>query len=144
MSNKGADQTARMRRLVCAFVVRKPLRQIFSRRGPRRDKTSFWGCRQSETQTSLLNNRDYLEIENSRGASLYVYITFQCAFQVVRKPTCGPTHENWHLSHVCKMLRINVHADIFSGFRGLIVRLSLHLHPCESGESAHMRRLYGQ
>ena len=24
MNNKGADQTARMRRLVCAFVVRKP------------------------------------------------------------------------------------------------------------------------
>ena len=26
MNNKGADQTARMRRLVCAHVVRKPLK----------------------------------------------------------------------------------------------------------------------
>ena len=34
MNNKGADQSARMRRLVCAFVVRKPRRQVFSRRGP--------------------------------------------------------------------------------------------------------------
>ena len=33
-NNKVADQTARMRRLVCVFVVRKPRRQIFSCRGP--------------------------------------------------------------------------------------------------------------
>ena len=33
-NNKGADQTAHMGRLVCTFVVRKPRRQIFSRRGP--------------------------------------------------------------------------------------------------------------
>ena len=32
--NKGADQTARMGRLVCAFDVRMQLRQIFSRHGP--------------------------------------------------------------------------------------------------------------
>ena len=31
-NNKGADQSIRMRRLVCAFVVRKPERQVFSRR----------------------------------------------------------------------------------------------------------------
>ena len=33
---KGADQSARMRmrRLVCAFVVRQPRRQVFSRRSP--------------------------------------------------------------------------------------------------------------
>ena len=30
-NNKGADQTARMRRLVCALVVRKLKRQFFSR-----------------------------------------------------------------------------------------------------------------
>ena len=29
VNNKGADQIARMRRLVCAFVVRKPQRQVF-------------------------------------------------------------------------------------------------------------------
>ena len=34
MNNKGADQTARMRRLVCAFVVRKHQRQVFLRRDP--------------------------------------------------------------------------------------------------------------
>ena len=28
MNNKSADQTARMRRLVCAFVVHKPRRQV--------------------------------------------------------------------------------------------------------------------
>ena len=33
-NNKGTDQTARMRRLVCACVVRKPRRQVFSWRGP--------------------------------------------------------------------------------------------------------------
>ena len=33
-NNKGADQTAQMRRLVCAFVVRKHRRQVFSCRGP--------------------------------------------------------------------------------------------------------------
>ena len=33
-NSKGADQTARMRRLVCAFVVRNPRRQVFSRCGP--------------------------------------------------------------------------------------------------------------
>ena len=33
-NNKGADQTARMRRLVCACVIRKSRRQVFSRRGP--------------------------------------------------------------------------------------------------------------
>ena len=32
--NIGADQTANMRRLVYAFVVRNPRRQVFSRRGP--------------------------------------------------------------------------------------------------------------
>ena len=34
MNNKGADQTVWMCRLVCAFVVRKHQRQVFSRRGP--------------------------------------------------------------------------------------------------------------
>ena len=34
VNNKGADQTAWMRRLVCAFVVRKQQNQGFSRRGP--------------------------------------------------------------------------------------------------------------
>ena len=33
-NDEGADQTARMRRLVCAFVVRKPPKQALSRRGP--------------------------------------------------------------------------------------------------------------
>ena len=33
MNNKGADQTARMRRLICAFVVRKGQKQVFSWRG---------------------------------------------------------------------------------------------------------------
>ena len=32
--NKGTDQSALMRRLICAFVVRKPQKQVFSRRGP--------------------------------------------------------------------------------------------------------------
>ena len=31
VNNKGADQIARMRRLVCAFVVRKPPKTGFSR-----------------------------------------------------------------------------------------------------------------
>ena len=30
----GADQTVRMGRLVCAFVVHKPRKQVYSRRGP--------------------------------------------------------------------------------------------------------------
>ena len=34
MNNKGADQTAQVRRLLCAFVVRKLQSQGFSRRGP--------------------------------------------------------------------------------------------------------------
>ena len=34
MNNKGADQTVWMHRLVCAFVVRKHRRQVFSHRGP--------------------------------------------------------------------------------------------------------------
>ena len=33
-NNKSADQTARMRRLVCVFVIAKPRRRSFSRRGP--------------------------------------------------------------------------------------------------------------
>ena len=33
-NDKCADQSSRMRRLVCAFVVRKPRRLFFSRRGP--------------------------------------------------------------------------------------------------------------
>ena len=33
-NNKDTEQTAWMHRLVCAFVVCKPQRQIFSRRGP--------------------------------------------------------------------------------------------------------------
>ena len=33
-NNKGADQTARMHRLFCAFVVRKEQSQGFSHRGP--------------------------------------------------------------------------------------------------------------
>ena len=34
MNNKDTDQTAWMLRLVCAFVVRDPQRQVFSHRGP--------------------------------------------------------------------------------------------------------------
>ena len=34
MNNKGADQTVRMRRLVCSFVVSKPPKKVFLRRGP--------------------------------------------------------------------------------------------------------------
>ena len=30
-NNKGADQSAQMRRLVCAFVVRQPPKTVFSR-----------------------------------------------------------------------------------------------------------------
>ena len=37
-NNKGVDQTARMRRLVCAFVVHKQQFQGFSRRGPYDDE----------------------------------------------------------------------------------------------------------
>ena len=33
-NNKGADQSARMRRLVWVFVVRKQPKTVFSRRGP--------------------------------------------------------------------------------------------------------------
>ena len=33
-NNKCADQTARMRRLVCDCVLTNPRRQVFSRRGP--------------------------------------------------------------------------------------------------------------
>ena len=33
VNNNGIDQTARMRRLVSTFVVRKPARQVFWRRG---------------------------------------------------------------------------------------------------------------
>ena len=33
-NNICADQTARMRRLVCAFVVRNPQDRVFSRRDP--------------------------------------------------------------------------------------------------------------
>ena len=34
-NNKGADQSARMRRLVCAFVVRKPPKTSFLAQGPK-------------------------------------------------------------------------------------------------------------
>ena len=33
VNNKGTDQTARMRRLICAFVVRIMYKQVFSWRG---------------------------------------------------------------------------------------------------------------
>ena len=33
-NSKGADQSGRMHRLVCTFVVRKPQRQVFSHQGP--------------------------------------------------------------------------------------------------------------
>ena len=35
VNNKGADQPARKCRLDCALYVRKPLRHVFSRRGPK-------------------------------------------------------------------------------------------------------------
>ena len=42
-SNKGADQTARMRRLVCAFVARKQQSQSFSHRCPYSvEAQAFW------------------------------------------------------------------------------------------------------
>ena len=34
VNNKGADQSVQMRRLVCAFVVRKARRQVFLHYGP--------------------------------------------------------------------------------------------------------------
>ena len=34
VNNKRADQTARMRRLICTFIVCRPQTQEFSRRGP--------------------------------------------------------------------------------------------------------------
>ena len=34
MNNKGADQSARIHRLVCTIVIPKPGRQFFSRPGP--------------------------------------------------------------------------------------------------------------
>ena len=42
VNNKGADQTARMRRLVCAFVVCKQQSRGFSRWGPYDVETSAW------------------------------------------------------------------------------------------------------
>ena len=42
MNNKGADQTARMRRLVCAFVVRKPPKTGFLATRP---KCELYHCR---------------------------------------------------------------------------------------------------
>ena len=80
-NNKGADQTARMCRLVCACVVRNPRRQVFLHRGPyyilfakevislwkamctyliemgiiwpQRKKTCLWGFQTTKTQTRL-------------------------------------------------------------------------------------------
>ena len=54
MNDKGADQTVRMRRLVCAFVVGKPLKTGFSLRGPYSD------C-QGSGFTQYLNIKDILE-----------------------------------------------------------------------------------
>ena len=34
MNSKGADQSAQKHRLVMVFVVRKPQKQVYSRRGP--------------------------------------------------------------------------------------------------------------
>ena len=42
MNNKGADQTARMRRLICTFVVRIWLKQVFSWRGLYNIFVDFW------------------------------------------------------------------------------------------------------
>ena len=45
VNNKGADQTVRMRRLVCAFVVHKQQYQGFSRHGPYDVKAQASGLR---------------------------------------------------------------------------------------------------
>ena len=74
-TNRGTDQSARMHRLVCAFVVREHQRRSLSilhlhfflknlqlsyilLKGPRREKTCRRGFQQSDIQTSLLSYRD--------------------------------------------------------------------------------------
>ena len=42
MSNNGADQTVRMRRLICAFDVRLWHKQVFSWRGSNRDRNLWY------------------------------------------------------------------------------------------------------
>ena len=53
MNNKGADQTARMCRLICGFVVRIWQKQVFSWRGS-------YGFRQKIAEFTVTNFRPYL------------------------------------------------------------------------------------
>ena len=65
--NNTADQSARMCRLICAFVSRISLNQVLSRRvsfEPRSEKTGLRGFRPGPTQTGLYSYRIWLEAGN--------------------------------------------------------------------------------
>ena len=71
VNNKGADQTARMRRLVCDCVVKKkPRRQVFSRRGPyiKIDQNPlFHRSVQDQTVPVLLKKNNRGQVFSRRG-----------------------------------------------------------------------------
>ena len=53
VNNKGADQTARMRRLICAFVVRIWHKQVFSWHEPQYEETCLHPMQTTKVQISL-------------------------------------------------------------------------------------------
>ena len=68
-NNKGADQTARMRRLICTFFVRILLKQTFSWRGSIKISFTWMFCfchsytiyyKISQTEQNLLNPTESL------------------------------------------------------------------------------------
>ena len=94
MNNKGADQTAQMRRLICAFAVHI-WHHIFSWPGsyvieesellyePHHEKTCLQGLRPGKTQTNLLSWWDQLGSWNSATASRGIILSRQQTAKVL-------------------------------------------------------------
>ena len=98
-NNKGADQSVLMRRLVCTFVVCKPGRQAFARRGP--DKVM--SCK---LPASVNFESAYHSFELYSTIEWYIY----CHEYSLRSPFCHTS-----LKFMCQLIVLEK-LDIFMFF----------------------------
>ena len=101
-NNKGADQSARMRRLACALVVRKPRRHVFSRGGPIIEVHLFsipsFYCRSLVSSTHIWSWQLYTY---SHQVWARIGLWSSCKYKCTCK--CNATSD-WLTSEICNII----------------------------------------
>ena len=137
MNNKGADQTARMRRLVCACVVRKPPKTGFLASRPI-EHMSIWKFHKALTPMRIHNivstqctnmAEDSVVIACSRICKYFISVVEKVMNEYVGKPHILHEYPNALMSTYCK------YGNFRDGFIFVKLRISWKWTPREMVKS---------